>query len=233
MWHKAIWKRHPMRLELTRVGLLVELANHYTTRGALTRRYIGMISIPYLPRLHTANIGAISIHNLPRLHTTNTDAMSIPYLPRLHTANIGAISIHNLPRLHTTNTDAISIPYLPRLHTANIGAISIHNLPGLHTTNIDAIFLPHLPRLHTANIDAISIPNLPRLHTTNVNRSNEIKWFGTKKEAKKQIIFRRNNHEYRLHRWSSTSHKYTYASRMSAVQLGTGSKKQWPLHECI
>ena len=35
MWHKAIWKGHPMRLELTRVGLLVELANHYTTRGAL------------------------------------------------------------------------------------------------------------------------------------------------------------------------------------------------------
>ena len=26
---------HPMRLELTRVGLLVELANHYTTRSAL------------------------------------------------------------------------------------------------------------------------------------------------------------------------------------------------------
>ena len=34
MWHKAIWKGHQMRLELTRVGLLVELANHYTTRGA-------------------------------------------------------------------------------------------------------------------------------------------------------------------------------------------------------
>ena len=34
MWHKAIWKGHPVRLELTRVGLLVELANHYTTRGA-------------------------------------------------------------------------------------------------------------------------------------------------------------------------------------------------------
>ena len=33
MWHKAICKRHPMRLELTRVGLLVDLANHYTTRG--------------------------------------------------------------------------------------------------------------------------------------------------------------------------------------------------------
>ena len=27
-----------MRLELTRVGLLVELANHYTTRGALMWR---------------------------------------------------------------------------------------------------------------------------------------------------------------------------------------------------
>ena len=34
MWHKAIWKGHPMRLELTCVGLLVQLANHYTTRGA-------------------------------------------------------------------------------------------------------------------------------------------------------------------------------------------------------
>ena len=34
MWHKAIWKGHPMRLELTRVGLLAELANHYTPRGA-------------------------------------------------------------------------------------------------------------------------------------------------------------------------------------------------------
>ena len=34
MWHKAIWNGHPMRLELTRIGLLVELANHYTTRGA-------------------------------------------------------------------------------------------------------------------------------------------------------------------------------------------------------
>ena len=38
MWHKAIWRGHPMRLELTRVGLLVELANHYTTRGALLTR---------------------------------------------------------------------------------------------------------------------------------------------------------------------------------------------------
>ena len=34
MWHKAIWKGHPMRHELTRVGLLVQLANHHTTKGA-------------------------------------------------------------------------------------------------------------------------------------------------------------------------------------------------------
>ena len=34
MWHKAEWMGRPMRLELTRVGLLVYLANRYTTRGA-------------------------------------------------------------------------------------------------------------------------------------------------------------------------------------------------------
>ena len=31
MWHKAEWIGHPMRLELTHVGLLVSLANRYTT----------------------------------------------------------------------------------------------------------------------------------------------------------------------------------------------------------
>ena len=34
MWHKAEWIGHPMRIELTRVGLLVKLANRYTTKGA-------------------------------------------------------------------------------------------------------------------------------------------------------------------------------------------------------
>ena len=37
MWHKAEWMGHPMRLELTRVGLLVQFANRYTTRGAQSR----------------------------------------------------------------------------------------------------------------------------------------------------------------------------------------------------
>ena len=35
MWHKAEWMGHPMRVELTRVDLLVKVANHYTTKGAL------------------------------------------------------------------------------------------------------------------------------------------------------------------------------------------------------
>ena len=34
MWHKAEWMGHPMRLELTCVGLLVKFANRYTTKGA-------------------------------------------------------------------------------------------------------------------------------------------------------------------------------------------------------
>ena len=34
MWHKAEWMGRPMWLELTRVGLLVKLANRYTTKGA-------------------------------------------------------------------------------------------------------------------------------------------------------------------------------------------------------
>ena len=35
MWQKAEWMGAPMRLELSRVGLLGKLANCYTTRGAL------------------------------------------------------------------------------------------------------------------------------------------------------------------------------------------------------
>ena len=36
MWHKAKWMGHPLRLKLTRIGLLVKLANRYTTKGAQT-----------------------------------------------------------------------------------------------------------------------------------------------------------------------------------------------------
>ena len=39
MWHKAIWKGHPMRLELIRVGLLVELANHYRRATQFLEKY--------------------------------------------------------------------------------------------------------------------------------------------------------------------------------------------------
>ena len=34
MWRMAVWMGHSVRLELTLAGVLVKLANHYTTRGA-------------------------------------------------------------------------------------------------------------------------------------------------------------------------------------------------------
>ena len=48
MWHKAIWKGHPMRLELIRVGLLVQLANHYTTRVYVCHFLGQMLACAYL-----------------------------------------------------------------------------------------------------------------------------------------------------------------------------------------
>ena len=34
MWYKGEWMGHPMRLEFTRVGFQLKLANRYTTKGA-------------------------------------------------------------------------------------------------------------------------------------------------------------------------------------------------------
>ena len=51
MWHRAIWKGHPMRLELTRVGLLVEHANHYTTRGAFGHAIYALAQFLHLCRV--------------------------------------------------------------------------------------------------------------------------------------------------------------------------------------
>ena len=45
MWHKAGWMGHPMRLELTLAGLLVKLANHYTTRGALSCKDLSSLGL--------------------------------------------------------------------------------------------------------------------------------------------------------------------------------------------
>ena len=39
MWHKAEWMGHPMRLKLSCKGLLVELANYYTTQGPQVGRH--------------------------------------------------------------------------------------------------------------------------------------------------------------------------------------------------
>ena len=37
MWHKAEWIGHPMRLDVTLASLQVKLADHYTTRGTVSR----------------------------------------------------------------------------------------------------------------------------------------------------------------------------------------------------
>ena len=43
MWHKAEWMGHPMRLEHTRIGLLVKLANRYITKGVLKQHIYGFV----------------------------------------------------------------------------------------------------------------------------------------------------------------------------------------------
>ena len=55
-----------------------------------------------------------------------------------------------------------------------------------------------------------SFYNLLRLFTSNVDRSNEKKWFYTKKKkSKKQTIARTNYYGRRLCRWHRASRKYT------------------------
>ena len=43
MWHKAEWMGHPMRLELIIIGLLVNIANCYTNKGAYIYIYIYIV----------------------------------------------------------------------------------------------------------------------------------------------------------------------------------------------
>ena len=66
--------------------------------------------------------------------------------------------------------------------------------------------------------DILSVYNLPKLHTSKVNRSNEIKWFYTKK-GKKQMIPLTNYYECRLCRWHTASDKYTYPSQIQLHSL--------------
>ena len=51
MWHKDVGMEHLMRLELTREGFLVLLANYYTTRGDqflfIISTYASVISVDY------------------------------------------------------------------------------------------------------------------------------------------------------------------------------------------
>ena len=58
MWHKADWMGHPMRLELTLAGLLVKLANHYTTGGALLSGYKSLLADVEYESSNSANYGS-------------------------------------------------------------------------------------------------------------------------------------------------------------------------------
>ena len=53
MWHKAEWMGRPMCLEFPRVGLLVELANRYTTIYIYIYIYI-----------HTHTSGGVTVSKL-------------------------------------------------------------------------------------------------------------------------------------------------------------------------
>ena len=55
MWHKAEWMGRPMRLEFTRVGLLVKLANRYTTTSSILVAYtcISMCMYLYIAFFHS------------------------------------------------------------------------------------------------------------------------------------------------------------------------------------
>ena len=56
MWFKAVWIGRPIRLELTRQGLLVELANQYTTRGAQAQK-----SAKYIKLSHVSHLSSLRV----------------------------------------------------------------------------------------------------------------------------------------------------------------------------
>ena len=77
MWHKAIWKGHPVRLELTRVGLLVQLANHYTvTAYDSTINNIGYLNIHWTKiTANDSTINNIGYLNIQGTHVTANDSI--------------------------------------------------------------------------------------------------------------------------------------------------------------
>ena len=67
MWHKAEWIGHTMRIELTRVGLLVKLANRYTTKGVLIYKALcfdvaqgRMNGVPNETRTHSCRFASLA-----------------------------------------------------------------------------------------------------------------------------------------------------------------------------
>ena len=69
MWHEGVWMGHPMRLELTRVGFLVQLTNYYTTEGANVQGLIITTTTWIPPKLF------ISLCKTPSLHSQSDTYM--------------------------------------------------------------------------------------------------------------------------------------------------------------
>ena len=55
MQHKAAWMGHLVRIELTREGLLVYLANHYTTQSAQANLVSVFFSFSYVKNCNVTN----------------------------------------------------------------------------------------------------------------------------------------------------------------------------------
>ena len=68
MWHKAELMRHPTRLELTLAGLLVKLANHYTTRSAQVLKHYEHLEYSSLNTLNYCNLKSFKIRNFHLTH---------------------------------------------------------------------------------------------------------------------------------------------------------------------
>ena len=76
MWHKAIWKGYPMRLELTRVGLLVE---NWEMMGQVCRT-VGRI---YRKNMHVTWFNMTIFLDAPYCSThtyTHTQILSLSYI---------------------------------------------------------------------------------------------------------------------------------------------------------
>ena len=99
MWHKAEGMGYPMRLELIRLGLLIKLANHYTTKGA---RYEHCMSISHMALI-------VAVVQKGRLFFLNTVSTSDP-VDEVKDGKASYLFGLSRYRLFFLNTDSTSDP---------------------------------------------------------------------------------------------------------------------------